>query len=110
MPSMKEYDAERYFSQGNVLLDNIAQPTAVQVRMKTLKMDPFRKGVSVYLGQTGNELHPVASMTAYLAVRSRSPGLFFRFEGGATLSREGLVQRVREALQLSGVDVSKYLG
>ena len=108
MPSMKEYDAEGHLSQGDVLLDNIAQPTAVQLRIKTSKTDPFRKGVSLYLGQTGNELCPVVATTAYLAVRGRSPGPLFRFEVGATLSREGLVQRVREALQPSGMDMSKY--
>ena len=89
MPSVKEYYAEGHLSQGDVLLDNITRPTAVHVRIKTSKTDPFRKGVSVYLGQTGNEMCPVAAMTAYLAVRGTSLGPFIIFKG---LSRKGLVQ------------------
>ena len=59
----------------------------------------------VYLGFTEDELCPVAAVTAYLAVRGRDPGPFFRLKGGAPLSREVLVRKAREALQSSGVQV-----
>ena len=49
-------------------------------------------------------------MTAYLAVRGRDPGPFFRLKRGAPLSREVLVRKVREALQSSGVQVGRYSG
>ena len=67
-------------------------------------MDPFRKGVMVYLGRTGGKLCPVAAVSAYFAVRGRALGLFFVFKGGEPLSREIFVRRVRAALQEVGVD------
>ena len=110
VPSAKEYDAGSHLSEGDVRLDSVTSPTTVQVWIKASKTDPFRKGVSVYLGKTGNGLCPVAAVAAYLAVRGRSQGPFFRFAGGTPLTREGLVKHVREALGASGVDASKYSG
>ena len=105
-----EYDQEAHLSEGDVMVDSVSKPTAVQVRIKESKTDPFRKGVMVYLGFTEDELCPVAAVTAYLAVRGRDPGPFFRLKGGAPLSREVLVRKVREALQSSGVQVGRYSG
>lgn len=110
VPSAAEYDADCLLSEGDVRLDSVSKPTVVQVRIKASKTDPFRKGVSVYLGRTDRDLCPVGAVAAYLAVRGRDPGPFFRFIGGKPLTRVALVRRVREALQPSGVDVSKYSG
>ena len=51
-----------------------------------------------------------AAVTKYLALRGRRSGLFFRFLAGMPLSRESLVQKVREALVPSGVDVAAHSG
>ena len=40
--------------------------------------DPFRKGVVMYLGRTVNDLCPVGVIAAYLVVRGRHPGPFFK--------------------------------
>ncbi len=110
VPSLKDYDAEGHLSEGDVTLDSVTKPSVVRVVIKASKTDPFRKGVAVYLGKTDNDLCPVAALTAYMAVRGRSPGPFFRFTSRVPLSREQLVKRMREALQPSGMDVSKYSG
>lgn len=110
VPSLKEYDAEGHLSEGDVSLDSLSNPTVVQVLIKASKTDPFRKGVTLYLGKTGNDLCPVAAVAAYLAVRGRSPGPFFRFTSGVPLSREVLVRRLRAALKPFGVEVSNYSG
>lgn len=110
VPSAKEYDAGCHLSEGDVTLDSNTAPSAVQVRVKASKTDPFRKGVSVYLGKTENDLCPVGAVAAYMAVRGRSAGPFFRFRDGTPLSRVLLVKRLREALQPSGRDVSQYSG
>ena len=83
VPSMAEYDADYHLSEGDVMLDSISKPTVVEVRIKASKTDPFRKGVSVFLGRTDRDLCPVGAMAAYLAVRGRDPGPFFRFRGGS---------------------------
>ena len=110
VPSMKLYDPTYHLSVGDVMLDSVSQPSVVHVRIKASKTDPFRQGVTVCLGRTDNDLCPVGAMTAYLGVRERSKGPFFRFVSGVPLSREMLVKRVREALGNSGVDVTKYAG
>ena len=49
VPSAKEYDAGCHLSEGDVALDCSTAPSAVQVKIKASKIDPFRK---VYLGMT----------------------------------------------------------
>ena len=109
-PSPREYNPGGHLSEGDVTLDNVSASTLVQVRIKVSKMDSFRKGVVVYLGRTDNDLCPVGAVAAYLAVRGREPGPFFKFAKGTPLSRTALVSRMRTALGFSGVDASKYSG
>ena len=90
-------------SEGDVTLDNVSASTLVQVRIKVSKMDSFRKGVVVYLGRTDNDLCLVGAVAAYLAVRGREPGPFFKFAKGIPLSRTALVSRMRTALGSSAI-------
>ena len=64
----------------------------------------------MYLGRTENDLCPVAAVAAYLPVRGRSAGPFFRFVSDTPLSCELLVKYIRAALHRYGIDVSKYSG
>jgi hypothetical protein len=104
------YDPEAHLSEGDVRLGPGSPPQLVQVHLKASKTDPFRRGVDVYLGRTGNDLCPVSAIAAYLVVRGRGRGPFFNFTSGAPLSRERLVQCLREALAKVGIDASKYAG
>ena len=106
VPSMSEYDPEGHLSEGDVSLDNLTEPSVVRIHIKASKMDPFRKGVFVYLGKTGNQLCPVVAVAAYLAVRGRQPGPFFRFASGTPLSREIFVKHIRVALRPYNIEVS----
>ena len=108
--SFRDYDPEAHLSDGDVALNKVSDPSVVRVHIKASKTDPFRKGVFVFLGKSGNDLCPVAAISAYLAVRGRSPGPFFRFHSGEPLSRELLVKHVRAALKAKGFDESKYAG
>lgn len=110
VPSLKDYDPEAHLSEGDVALDNLMNPSVVRLHIKASKTDPFRKGVFVFLGSTSTELCPVTAVSAYLAVRGRESGPFFRFVSGVPLSREYLVRRVREALRSKGIDDTKYAG
>ena len=106
----QEYDPEADLSEGDVALDDLVNPTVVRVHIKASKTDPFRQGVFVYLGATGNDLCPVAALSAYLAVRGRDPGPFFRFVSGVPLTREALVRHLRSALSQFDLDTSQYSG
>ena len=110
LTSGQEFDPEADLSEGDVALDDPANPTVIRVHIKASKTDPFQQGVFVYLGATGNDLCPVAAVSAYLAIRGREPGPFFRFASGAALTREALVKQLRSALSQFDVDVSQYSG
>ncbi len=110
VPSAQGYDPGAHLSVGDVSLDSIQRPKTAQVRIKASKTDPFRHGVSVFLGRTDSPLCPVAALAAYLAVRGLQKGPFFRFEDGKPLTRERLVVCLRKALSLAGLDPHKYAG
>ena len=61
MPSAKDYDPGAHLS---VRLDSTGDPHVAQVNIKASKTDPFRKGVSLFLGRTGSVLCPVLALAA----------------------------------------------
>ena len=77
--------------------------------IKASKTDPFRKGVSVFLGATHGELCPVAATLDYMVCRGSLGGLFL-FADGSFLTRDRFVNAVRAALERRGVDSSRYAG
>ena len=66
VPSEREYDATVHLSYGDVRVDNTENPQFLEVAIKASKTDPFRKGVTVYLGRTNNDLCPVSAILAYM--------------------------------------------
>ena len=111
VPSAEEYDPSAHLSYGDVTLDSRESPSVAQVNIKASKTDPFRKGVSIYIGRTNNGLCPVAALAAYFASRGSGPGPFFRFSNGSPLTRESFVTKVRDALLVAGIEnPSHYAG
>ena len=86
-----------------VRVDNITNPHYLEVRIKASKTDPFRQGVSVFLGVTGGDLCP-------MVLRGQDAGPFFRFARGNLLTRERFVVAVRSALESVGYHSSHYAG
>ena len=84
--SMAEFDSEGHLCEGDVALDCLEDPAVVRVHIKALKTDQFRQGVFVFIGKTDNNRCPVTAIVAYLAVRGRSAGPFFRWKSGSPLS------------------------
>ena len=82
VPSATTYNPAVHLSYGNVKADNIATPQYIEVVIKALKTDPFRKGVTVYLGSMGAALCPVAAILRYMVIRVLRPGPFFLFKDG----------------------------
>ena len=109
-PSLKEYDAEVHLSFGDISLDSTHNPTVAQVRIKASKTDPFRQGISIFLGRTDTLLCPIAALTAYMATRGCSQGPFFHFPDHQPLTRQLLVEHLRRALQATGLDPKKFAG
>ncbi len=110
VPSDHDYDPGAHLSYGDVTLDNLRDPQRAEVRIKASKTDPFRQGVSVFLGRTNTPLCPVAALAAYCAVRGSARVPYFRFKDGKPLTRERFVHHFREALAAAGLDPQRFAG
>ena len=83
---------------------------SMRIHIKQTKTDPFRKGVHIYLGHTHSDIYPVTSISQYLAMRGPGNGPLLLCRDGSPLSRAKLVQRVRSALLIAGIDPQVYCG
>ena len=110
VPEGAQYDKTTHLSFGDVAVDNRTDPQAIRVRLKASKTDPFRRGVDVYVGKTGNALCPVAAMLAYLGVRGTAEGPLFRLSDGKALSRLRFVAETQKALRSRGGSSAGYSG
>ena len=107
-PSTTEYDPEVHLSTSDLAVDSKIRPQLVRVTIKQSKTDPFRQGVTLFLGKTGSAICPVEALLPYLAVRSSRPGPLFVLEDGRMLTRQlfgTALDTILEALQL---DHGKY--
>lgn len=110
VPEGQGFDATVHLAVNDIAVDAGVYPAGISVRIKASKTDPFRQGVTLYLGKTGVDLCPVAAMVDYLSVRGSSPGPLFQFRDGSALHRQQLVLTVRSALAGQGFDVLQYCG
>ena len=53
VPSDKGYDAAVHLSLSDISVDNPTSPGVLCVRLKASKTDPFRKGISLFIGKVG---------------------------------------------------------
>ena len=66
--------------------------------IKQSKTDPFRQGVTIFLGRNDTQLCPVAALLAHLAVRGLGEQLLICFEDGRALMQTQLVVELRRSL------------
>ena len=59
------------------------------------------------MGKTGDDLCPVAAVTAFLAIRGNSPGPVFQFKDRIPLTKQRFIFHIRSALQSAGTDPTK---
>ena len=110
IPSDRSYDPSCHLSVSDVAVDSHSKPSLLQVHLRMSKTDPFRRGVSIYLGNTSNDLCPVAAVLSYLAIRPGTPGPLFVFEDGRYLTRDRLVHNLRDILAQVGVNATHFSG
>ena len=104
--STTEFDPQVSLTPADISVDSHQDPTVLCVRLKQSKTDPFRAGVSIYMGRTNQQLCPVAAVLAYLAICPATPGLLFVFKNGSFLTRDRLVSRLRNSLQEAGIEAA----
>ena len=110
VPDQSSYDPSVHLSYNDIAVDNSRWPTTIQVRIKASKTDPFRHGVTVYVGRTDTSLCPVTALLNYLIIRGSTPGPLFHFHNSKPLTKSNFTAKFREYLTLAGVDCTTYSG
>ena len=108
MPSERHFDPETHLCFGDIWVDKHENPSMLQVLIKCSKTDPYRLGVTLYIGATNTELCPVAAVIEYLLARGSKEGPLFIWQDGCYLTRQSFVQAVREALSMAGMEAKNY--
>ena len=109
-PSDKEYDSSTHLSYSDIAVDSHDDPSTIAITIKASKTDPYRQGVTVYLGATGSPLCPVKALLAFIMVRGDAPGPLFQFANKQFLTRDRFVTHVRSALSKAGLNPDVYAG
>lgn len=110
VPADNQYDPLVHLNYEDARVNGTTAPEWMEVRIKASKTDPFRKGVTIYLGVIGKELCPVAAMLGYMVLRGGHRGLMFQFADGRYLTRERFVMQLRQALAATGNEARHYAG
>ena len=78
--SLSAYDPFVHLNRADIAVNDPNNPTIIQLTIKKSKTDPFRQGVNIFLGATGNTLCPVTALLNYLAIRGESEGPLFHYK------------------------------
>ena len=65
-PDAHSYDPGAHLCYADIALDDARKPSFMRVYIKQSKMDPFRRGIDLFVGRTGSDLCPVAALLDYL--------------------------------------------
>ena len=87
MPAQNQYDHTTHPSISNMSIDNKDSPQLLRIQIEQSKTDPFRQGVGIYLGRTGEEICPVRGILPYLAQCGSCPGPLFLVQDGRMSTR-----------------------
>ena len=109
-PAERAHDPQSHLCFSDVRTDSHASPSMLQVKIKASKTDPFRQGVTLYIGATRGPLCPVTSVLSYMVARGNSDGPLFTWEDGRYLTRAGFVSGMRVALSAAGYAAQDYAG
>ena len=104
------YDPEATLCYSDVCIDSHFKPSFMQVVIKASKTDPFRQGVSVYIGATNWLLCPLAAVVGFMVKRGSTEGPLFTWSNGRYLTRDRFVTEVRKALSSVGIQAENYAG
>ena len=88
IPANDQYDESCHLSFNSISVDNRSNPQQLRISIKQSKTDPFRKGVDIFLGTTGDTVCPVKGILPYLAIRGDHKCPLFILEDGRYLTRQ----------------------
>ena len=106
VPNDSSFDPGCQLTPQDVAVDCRQCPRMVRVFLKQSKTDPFRKGVTIFLGRSNSALCPVSAILSYLAIRGSNNGPVFQFANGHPLTRQRLIHHLHEVLA-AGIGAAK---
>jgi len=109
-PTETVFDPQSHLAFADVAVDNRFTPSAIRVRIKASKTDPFRQGVLLHIGVAPGVLCPVTAVLVYMVARGSDPGPLFTWRDGRFLTRDRFVASVRAALTSAGYKAADYAG
>ena len=77
VPADDQYDESCHLSFSSISIDSRVNSQQLRIIIKQSKTDPFRKGVSIFLGAIGETICPVRGILPYLAIRGNRSGPLF---------------------------------
>ena len=99
-----------HLSLGDLRADHETQPNTISLTIKQSKTDQERKGVTVVIGKTDDDICPVSALISYLTLRGNKPGPLFQWEDGSPLSKPKFVKEVRAALMAAKLPAKNFAG
>ena len=110
VPTDDSYDASRHLNFQDLAVDDQLNLSLLRIHLKYSKTDQLGSGLDIVLGQTYQDICPVATAMAYLTVRRDGEGPLFKFADRRYLTKERFTRRIREALAALGPCSEDYAG
>lgn len=110
VPAQDEYDPKVHLHCDDIRMDNAEARKVLRVSIKVSKTNPFRKGIDIFVGKTFSDLCPVSVLLSYLVERGTAKGPLFQLSDETFLTRQRLVEEIRQALNKAGIDSRAYCG
>ena len=103
VPSQEAFDKDAHLCPRDIAIDSTTNPKLITIKIKQSKTDPFRRGVTLYLGRTESLICPVLGILPFMAIRGKRPGPLFILKDGRMLTRQifsSSLDKIFEKLQL----------
>ena len=103
------FDSDIHITVQDIQVDSRTDPSSIRVHLKGSKMDPFRQGCHIYLGQGQYPICPISAKLTYLHLRGSAAGPLFIHADGRPLSCQQLSSFLQSKLQAAGI-LGHYAG
>ena len=92
----------------DVAVDHRNNRRMLTIQIKQSKTDPFRQGVTLWLGKTDCAVCPVTGILPYLPARGSRPGSLFITSKGAYLTRQSFHTQLSALLVKAGLPQKQF--
>ena len=86
-PYVKKYNPATTLCYEDIVIQS---HSAISIRIKSSKTDPFRQGTTIYIHRNNSPLCPFLALVNYIKTHPTRSGPFFTWHDGRFLTRSGL--------------------